>query len=289
MKIRATLAYVLATVALTTPSLLGSAAANAAGYERGPDPTLASLDAAQGPFAFTQLSVANTATPGFGAATIYYPTNTAEGTFGGVAISPDDTEKQSAVAWLGPRLASNGFVVIIFDTNSGFDQPAARGDQLLAALDYLTTTSSVRDRVDASRLAVMGHSMGGGGALEAAKDRPSLKATVPLAPWNTDKTWPEVVSPTLIVGAEKDTIAPVASHAVPFYNGMTTVPEKVYLELNEATHSATNSPNTETARSAISWLKRFVDSDARYSQFICPGPTASQSGTVSVYLNTCGV
>jgi hypothetical protein len=70
---------------------------------------------------------------------------------------------------------------------------------------------------------------------------------------------------------------------------MTTVPEKVYLELNEASHSATNSPNTETARSAISWLKRFVDSDARYSQFICPGPTASQSGTVSVYLNTCGV
>jgi alpha-beta hydrolase superfamily lysophospholipase len=288
MKIRATLATLLASVVLTAPSLVGGVA-TAAGYERGPAPTDASIDAAQGPFAWAQTSVANTATPNFGAATIYYPTSTAEGTFGGVAISPGYTERQSAISWLGPRLASHGFVVITFDTNSLYDQPAARGDQLLAALDYLTTTSSVRTRVDASRLAVMGHSMGGGGALEAAKDRPSLKATVPLTPWNTDKTWPEVVSPSLIIGAENDTIAPVASHAVPFYNGMTTVSEKAYLELNDAGHSATNSPNTTTARHSIAWLKRFVDVDTRYSQFICPGPTPSQTGAVSVYSNTCPV
>ncbi len=73
---------------------------------------------------------------------------------------------------------------------------------MLAALDYLTEDSSVRSRVDSSRLGVMGHSMGGGGTLEAAKDRPSLKAAIPLTGWNLDKTWPEVRTPTLIVGAD---------------------------------------------------------------------------------------
>jgi dienelactone hydrolase len=288
MKIRSTLVTLVASVALTTPSLLVTTTAQAAGFERGPDPTAASIEG-PGPFAYAQTSVADTATPGFGAATIYYPTSTAEGTFGGVAISPGYTERQSAISWLGPRLASHGFVVITFDTNSLYDQPPARGDQLLAALDYLTTTSAVSTRVDGGRLAVMGHSMGGGGALEAAKDRPSLDATVGLTPWNTDKTWPEVVSPSLVVGAENDAIAPVSSHAIPFYNGMTNAPEKAYLELNDAGHSATNTSNTTVSSSSVSWLKRFVDLDTRYSQFICPGPTVSQTGAVSAYLNSCPV
>lgn len=292
MKVRAALASVLVTLALITSSLLGATAATAAGYERGPAPTAATFE--QGPYAVTKIAVTNAATPGFGAATIYYPTSTADGTFGGVAIVPGFTSTQAAVAWLGPRLASNGFVVITLDTNSPFDSPVARGTQLLAALDYLTRTSAAKDRVDPTRLAVMGHSMGGGGALEAAKSRPSLKAAVPLAPWDTDRTWPEIATPTLIMGAEKDTTAPVASHALAFYNGMTTVPEKVYLELNDAGHSAvTGTPistvATTVATSAVSWLKRFVDSDTRYSPFICPGPVPSQTSPVSAYQSTCGV
>jgi alpha-beta hydrolase superfamily lysophospholipase len=288
MKFRATLTALVASVALTTPSLVVGTAAQAAGFERGPAPTAAGIQT-QGPFAYAHTSVANTETPGFGAATIYFPTSTAEGTFGGVAISPGYTERQSAVSWLGPRLASHGFVVIAFDTNSPYDLPAARGDQLLAALDYLTTTSSVRSRVDATRLAVMGHSMGGGGALEAAKDRPSLDAAVGLTPWDTDKTWPEIVSPSLLVGAENDAIAPVSSHAIPFYNGMTNAPEKAYLELNDAGHSATNSANATVSGHSVAWLERFVDLDSRYSQFICPGPAASQTGPVPAYLSTCPV
>ena len=56
--------------------------------------------------------------------------------------------------------------------------------------------------------------------LEAASDRPSLQAAVPLAPWNTDKTWSGVRVPTLIIGGESDTVAPVASHSVPFYKSI---------------------------------------------------------------------
>ena len=265
-------------------ALVAPATANT--YQRGPDPTAAALEA-NGPYAYTKFTVSDTATPGFGAATIYHPTTTADGTFGGVAIVPGYTEKQSAISWFGPRLSSHGFVVITFDTNSGFDQPDKRATQLLAALDYLTGSSSVKDRVDPNRLAVMGHSMGGGGSIEATSRRTSIKASVPMTPWHGTKNWPAVVTPTLVIGAEKDTIAPVNTHAIPLYEGLTNAREKAYLELDEAGHSVTNSDNRLTSRFSISWLKRFVDDDTRYDQFLCPPPATGGTSGISQYRSTC--
>ena len=271
--------------ALLAASLAAAPAAQAeTEYRVGPDPTAAALEKA-GPFAYTSFTLTDAATPGFGAATIYHPTDTTLPRLGGVAISPGYTETQSAISWFGPRLASHGFVVITFNTNSPYDQPAARGDQLLAALDYLTGASSVAGRVDATRLAVMGHSMGGGGSLDATKKRAALQASIPLTPWHTDKTWPEPGTPTLIVGAENDSIAPVSSHAEPFYESLTGAQERAYLELNNASHSATNSANATTSKYSIAWLKRFVDNDTRYDQFLCPPP--APSSTIQEYRSSC--
>jgi predicted dienelactone hydrolase len=267
---------------VTAPSAQ-AAAANP--YERGPDPTESSVTAARGPFATSQTNVPSLGVSGFGGGTIYYPTSTSEGTFGAIAISPGFTAYWSSISWLGPRLASQGFVVIGIETNSTFDQPASRGQQLLSALDYLTRSSSVRTRVDATRLAVAGHSMGGGGSLEAAKSRTSLKAAIPIAPWNLDKSWPEVRTPTMIIGGESDTIASVDSHSIPFYNSLSTSPEKAYLELNNASHFFPQTSNTTMAKYMISWMKRFIDNDTRYEQFICPPPRAT--GDISDYRDTC--
>ncbi|MBU2664600.1 alpha/beta hydrolase [Actinoplanes bogorensis] len=264
---------------------LGAAPAQAADnpYERGPNPTTSSLDASRGPYSVSTASVPSTVS-GFGGGTIYYPTSTSDGTFGAVAISPGFTARWSSLSWLGPRIASHGFVVIGIETNTIYDQPGSRGDQLLAALDYLTQRSSVRTRIDATRLAVAGHSMGGGGSLEAARSRPSLQAAVPLAPWNTTKSWSTLRVPTLIVGGESDTVAPVSSHSIPFYNSIPASSEKAYLELNNASHFFPQSVNTFTARLGVAWLKRFVDNDTRYDQFICPGPSST---SISDYRNTC--
>src|SRR5690606_20999976 len=138
-----------------------------------------------------------------------------------------------------------------------------------------TERSSVRGRVDSSRLGVMGHSMGGGGSLEAAKDRPSLQAAIPLTPWNLDKTWPEVRTPTLIFGADGDSIAPVRTHAEPLYQGLPSSLDRAYIELNNANHFTPNTSNTTIAKYSISWLKRFIDNDTRYEQFLCPLPRPS--------------
>jgi predicted dienelactone hydrolase len=261
-----------------------TASSAASPYERGPAPTNAILEASRGPFAISQFSVSSLSVSGFGGGVVYYPTSTAEGTFGAIAISPGFTAAWSSIDWLGPRIASHGFVVIGIETNSRLDQPASRGSQLLAALDYLVNSSSVRTRIDRARLAVAGHSMGGGGSLEAASDRTSLQAAVPIAPWNTDKTWSELRTPTLIIGGENDTVAPVASHSIPFYNSVPSSAEKAYLELNGASHFFPQSVNTPMAKAMVSWLKRFVDDDTRYDQFLCPGPSGS---AISDYRNTC--
>ncbi|MCZ7437040.1 alpha/beta hydrolase [Micromonospora sp. WMMC241] len=261
-----------------------SAAAADNPYQRGPAPTVAVLEASRGPFATSSYSVSALSVTGFGGGVVYYPTSTAEGTFGAVAISPGYTATWSSLSWLGPRIASHGFVVIGIETNTLLDQPDSRGRQLLAALDYLVQRSSVRGRIDAGRLAVAGHSMGGGGSLEAAAARPSLQAAVPLAPWNLDKTWSGVRVPTLIVGGESDSIAPVATHSVPFYTSIPASSEKAYLELNGASHFFPQTVNTPTARQTVAWLKRFVDDDTRYEQFLCPGPSGS---AIEEYRNTC--
>ncbi|WP_438822233.1 alpha/beta hydrolase family protein [Kineococcus terrestris] len=283
-RLRAALAAAALTAALP---FTGASAAHAADnpYERGPAPTTASIEATRGSFAVSTTTVSSYTARGFGGGTIYYPTSTTAGTFGGVVVAPGYTATQSSMSWLGPRLASQGFVVFTIDTLSRYDQPASRGRQIQAALDYLTGSSSVRARVDRNRLGVIGHSMGGGGALEAVKANPAIRAAVPLTPWNTDKTWPEVTTPTLLVGAEDDSVAPVSSHAEPFYSTVPASTRKAYLELRGASHFAPNSSNTTIAKYTISWLKRFVDEDVRYSQFLCPAPAPSTA--ILEYRSTC--
>ncbi|MEV4287700.1 alpha/beta hydrolase [Nonomuraea bangladeshensis] len=274
-------------LALAAGGVATAAPAQAASpYERGPNPTDSLLEASRGPFATAQQSVSSLSVSGFGGGVIYYPTDTSQGTFGAIAISPGYTATWSSLAWLGPRIASHGFVVIGIETNTIYDQPASRGRQLLAALDYLTQRSSttIRSRIDSSRLAVAGHSMGGGGTLEAANSRPSLQAAVPLAPWNLTKSWSGVRVPTMIIGGQADAVAPVATHSQPFYTSIPSSSEKAYLELAGASHFFPQTTNTTMAKSMVAWLKRWVDDDTRYDPFLCPAPRGL---AISEYRDTC--
>ena len=55
-------------------------------------------------------------------------------------------------------------------------------------------------------------------------------------------------APTLIIGAQNDTVASVTSHAEPFYNSIPAAAEKAYMELRGASHFVSNSSNTTIAR-----------------------------------------
>jgi len=275
----------LALVAGVTGGVVTPAHA-ASEFERGPAPTERSVTAVRGHFDTATTSVSSLVS-GFGGGTIYYPTDTSEGTFGGVVIAPGYTAGQSTMSWYGHRIASQGFVVFTIDTTTRYDQPDSRGRQLEAALDYLVEDSNVANRVDGDRLALMGHSMGGGGTLAAADDRPELRAAIPLTPWHTQKNWSDVEVPTLVIGAENDSVASVRSHAIPFYESLSGDLDRAYLELRGASHFAPNTSNTAIAKYSISWLKRFVDEDERYEQFLCPAPSTGFGTDFSDYRDSC--
>jgi dienelactone hydrolase len=274
----------LAGIAIVLGVTAGTAttqSAFAAGFERGPNPTAASIAAVTGPFAISSVRVARG--NGFGGGVIYYPTATNQGTFGGVAISPGLNGTWAGIAWLGPRLASQGFVVFGIETNNLNDSPTSRGTQLLAALDYLTRSSSVRTRVDATRLAVAGHSMGGGGALDAAMRRPSLQGAIGNAPYLPSNNLSNDRVPTLIYAMQNDTLVS-PSRLTSMYNTIPAATEKAYIEVAGAGHNYIGQPSTTLARTMIPWLKITVDNDTRYSQFLCP--LTNRTG-ITQYRNSC--
>ncbi len=265
-------------------------------FARGPAPTATLLEASTGPFTYTSTSVSSAAASGFGGGTIYHPTNVT-GPFATIAISPGYTGTQSSMSWWGPRLASHGFVVITIDTNSVYDQPASRATQLMAALRQLVTLSNTSShpiyrKVDPNRLGVMGHSMGGGGSLIAARDNPSLKAAIPLAPWNSSSNFSSVQVPTLVVACESDSVAAVDTHASPFYNSIPGTTRKAFMEMNNGDHFCVMNGNSYTrimGKYGVSWMKRFMDNDTRYSPFLCGAPhQADLSNTqLSEYRENC--
>ena len=65
---------------------------------------------------------------------------------------------------------------------------------------------------------------------------------------------------------------PVDDFARPFYNGLANAPDKSLIVLKGTDHFTFAKPNTTIARYSVSWLKRFVDNDTRYDQFLCPTP-----------------
>ena len=247
-------------------------------FAKGPAPTKASVEASTGPFTYTTTNVSSWSADNYGGGTIYHPTNVT-GPFATIVVVPGYTAYQSSVSWWGPRLASHGFVVMTIDTNTTSDQPPSRSDQQMRALNQLKTFSNTSShpiyrKVDPNRLGVMGWSMGGGGSLISAENNPSLKAAIPFAPWNTTQTFTRITVPTLILACESDAIAPVISHASPFYNSIPSTTKKGYLQINNGSHYCHNTGNDYPAligKYGVSWMKRFMDNDTRYSQFLC-GP-----------------
>ncbi|WP_405590499.1 cellulose binding domain-containing protein [Streptomyces sp. NBC_01190] len=277
-------AALVAAVGLVVAMLaLQPASAADNGYQRGPDPTLASVAASKGPFATAQVSVAPG--NGFNGGTIYYPTDTSLGTWGAVAIVPGYTALfANEEAWMGPWLSSFGFVVIGVETNSRTDYDVARGTELLAALDYLVQKSPVRDRVDPNRLSVIGHSMGGGGVVWATEHRPSLKAAVALAPFSPSQDMSTDHVPTMVMAGQNDTVV-TPSYLDGLYATMPAATQSDFVQIAGADHVWYTHPETTEMRILIPWLKTFVDNDTRYTQFLCPA-LADPSG-VSIYRSKC--
>jgi len=262
-------------------------------YQRGPNPTEAGLLAATGPYSVGSVAVPTSA--GFGGGTIYYPTGTSE-RFGAVVVFPGFIESSAQLVDWGPRLASNGFVTILANSTNGFIFPDQRSTEQLQALDYVRSQSAVasspiHDKVDTSRSAVIGHSMGGGATLlSTTKGRADVKAAIPLAPWNLTTSYPADGTPTLVYACQSDLIAPAAQHASPSYDGIPSTTKKAYVSIANADHFCASSPTSSggtIGKFAVAWLKRFVDDDQRYTPWICGASMPTSGTTINEVRTTC--
>jgi hypothetical protein len=59
-------------------------------------------------------------------------------------------------------------------------------------------------------------------------------------------------------------VAAVAQHGRVHYDSIPMTTTKQYVEASGGNHQSAFSPNGLTARYAVSWVKYFVDGDARY-------------------------
>lgn len=212
-----------------------------------------------------------------------------------MAISPGYTESQEAINWWGPFLASHGYATLIFNTNQPKDFPDLRANALLAALTILEdensrTGSLLQGKVDSSRLAVMGHSMGGGAALLAAHEHSGrIKAAIPFTPWQPNADFNGISIPTLIIAGEGDRIAKVAEHARLHYDAIPATTIEAYLEFTGGNHFIGNNDRSnldihpQLGRYTLSWLKLYVDGDDRYRPFIYGDVPNTDSDIVSQY------
>ena len=143
--------------------------------------------------------------------------------------------------------------------------------------------------IDTNRLGVIGWSMGGGGTLRVASEG-RIQAAIPLAPWDTSSfRFRNIETPTLIIACESDIIAPVRSHADPFYEAIPSSTDKAFVELNNGSHycgNGGNSYNDVLSRFGVSWMKLHLDNDQRYNQFLC-GPDHERDWDISEYRGTC--
>ena len=215
--------------------------------------------------------------PEFGDATIYYPRD-APASVGGVAIAPGFMERQSNVSWWGPRLASHGFAVLVLDTNERADLPNVRARALIAAVTTLRAEngrngSPLRGRIDVGKMAIMGHSMGGGGTLIAANEHgDQIQAAIPFTPYEPAADFGNITVPTLIIAGSADRVTPVADHAWRHFQSIPESTTKVYMELDGGGHSIADSNRgtdlTTIGRYGIAWLKLYLNGDERYRGFI---------------------
>jgi len=214
---------------------------------------------ALGPNTVGTLDAQHLCTKSFNSATIYFPESSDKSSDDKatqllpsvVIIGGWGCGEQTMAAW-APFFASHGIVAMTIGIPAPWKElPPARGRTLLEASKALQkentrADSPLHQRLDVSSRAVMGYSLGGGGAQLAALDDPTLKCSVAICPHDGSDfgmEFPEELSasvPSLIVCSEKDTDAKPKKQAWVHYK-KTNAPKLIF-EISGGDHYTGNGP-----------------------------------------------
>lgn len=172
------------------------------------------------------------------------------------------------------HLASHGFVVAAANTSN-----ALSGQEMLAGLDHLTTfngdpSSVFYNKVDLTRVAAIGHSQGGGGAINAGAD-PRVDTVIGIQPFlGTDSG---LHGPVLYLSGEADTVISPAS-VLAKYDGQGTRIPAAYAEAAGGTHTDPIVNGNEYRAPITAWLRWQLMGDANgRDQYVGPCAYCSSS------------
>jgi dienelactone hydrolase len=210
---------------------------------------------------------------------LYFPEG-ATPPFASIVIVPGFTAQRSDIAPWASFLASHGIVSLAIDTNTVGDLPDVRSQGLLDALASLKkenarTGSPIAGKLDLSRMAVMGWSMGGGGTWLTADAHPELKAAVSLCGWILDSVGSKTTVPSLQLAVRDDELA--AGMSQPIYAAIPNATPKMLVEWSSGGHWTNNTPSNQgrqVGRYGLAWLKVYLEGDDRYRQFFKTMPMA---------------
>ncbi|MDA0690136.1 MAG: hypothetical protein O2948_16005 [Proteobacteria bacterium] len=233
----------------------------------------------------------------FASAMVFYPlTLSFDIPNGAVAFVPGYQGTPANYEWWGPALASLGYSVFILETNTTTDSLAQRADALIAAVDFIKSenanpNSPVNNKMDLEKIAIMGHSLGGGATLAAAANLgDEIAAAIPLALYccelgqSFSGDYSGITAPTLVIAAAQDEIAPVGQHAKLVYDSIGG--DKIYMEMAEGDHMLVTNAGADKetlGRYVLAFLKAKLDDNDYLAEFIAE-PDANDAGKFSRYL-----
>lgn len=211
---------------------------------------------ALGPHSVGKLDAGHLCGKSFASATIYYPKGSGNTKLASVVIIAGMGDAEGSVAAWAPFVASHGMVAMTIAVAKPWTTlPPERAEALVDAskalqAEHTRAASPLHNRLDPSARAVMGYSLGGGGAQLAAVKDPQLKCCIALNPHSgTDVSlcdsgsFPDELSstvPVLIICTEKDDIAEPKKHGWIHYR-KTSAPSLIF-EVSGGDHYTATGP-----------------------------------------------
>lgn len=211
---------------------------------------------AQGPFAVGSRDVAWPNTTGSGAgsltARVLYPATSAganapllpqAGGWPVVVFLHGFAITGTSYVPLGTQWAQQGFVVVLSNT-SQFDNVGQENDGRALFPAVVAANAAVggpfQNGLDTARVALAGHSMGGGNVANVLRNNPGYRCGFAIAPVTPrDNNGALVTTPLGIVAGQGDTITPPGTNAAPYYASVSSFADlKFYYLLNgDASHT----------------------------------------------------
>ena len=163
----------------------------------------------------------------------------------GFAMGPADYEG------LAEGLVEEGYVFVSLGTELGF-----AANHAMYGLDLAFVSNAVADgdvsglleNVLNGRVAIAGHSMGGGAAWLAAAEQPVIDAVVALAPAETSPSalavGSEMSVPLLVISGSGDAVTPPSTQHTPLYESAVNSPCRAFVSIADGGHCGFADPGT---------------------------------------------